>query len=182
MKSRENNQDLERYKLKPIGFRQVTLYLFIVGLFALFIAPFLTWFDYGVNFLFPSQVSLIYVFEWQAARVASFSVLIGSSLVMYLLGVAAAIIVAALARRPVFFQGILPAAFPLFTFVVLSLLPYGPHVFTPGIFVAFLGSALLEASYFFHRWRSKHQIKGVPVRNISEPQIHNADKSSVMLE
>lgn len=142
---------------KPIAFRGITLYLFISGLAALFLAPFLTWFDYGLNFLLPSQVSLIYLFLFDRG----FRV----DMVLYLAGVAAAVVAAEVGRRPVFFQGILPAVFPLWTFVVFTLQPYYPHVFTLGIFMAFFGSVLLETSYFSYRKKAKHQSKSALAEN-----------------
>jgi hypothetical protein len=139
-----------------------TLYLFFSGLVALFLVPFLTWFTYPVNFLLPSHVSLIFLFEFQVGRGASFLMLLGSPLILYLAGVGAAVIVAIVARRPVFFQGILPAIFPLWGLAVgavqsIWLAPpdYFLHVLTIGMFTALLGSTLLEAAYFSYSNKTK---------------------------
>lgn len=130
------------------------MYLFTSGVLALLAVPFLTWFvepvpDWGLRF--PSQVSLIYLLErgyWPY-------------LTFYLSGVAAAILVAAIVKRPVAFLGVLPAIFPGFTLFVVavgSLLYPGYYgytsVLTLGIFTAFLGSALLESSYFTYHTKS----------------------------
>ena len=140
---------------KPVAFRGMALYLFICGIVALVLVPFLPWFYYGLNFEFPSQVSLIYLFEWQSARTTSIFLLLESQLVLYLLGVGAAVVVAALARRPVLFHGMLSGAFPLYIFALVVANPYMPHVLTAGISTAFAGSALLEASYFLYRTSRK---------------------------
>ena len=133
---------------KAISFqRDLSLYLFLSGIGALFIVPFLTWYNYGFNLDFPPQVSLIWLFE-NGYRFNP---------TMYLLGVAATIIIVAALRRPVFFQGVIPALFPSFTvFVAISAslenhFPGYLQVLTDGIFTAFLGSILLEASYFSYR-------------------------------
>lgn len=41
------------------AFKGLPWYLFAAGVAALLVAPFLTWFNYGLNSLFPFQVSLI---------------------------------------------------------------------------------------------------------------------------
>ncbi len=132
---------------EPGIFRGLSLYLFAAGAIALLVVPFLPWFSYGLNFLFPSQVSLVYLFErgfWP-------------DLTFYLLGVAAALAVTAAARRPVVFVGMLPAIFPLFTLFVFTIQPllregqYYTDAFTIGVFTALFGSALLESSYFAYR-------------------------------
>jgi hypothetical protein len=146
------------------GFRGLGLYLFLSGTAALFISPFLTWFHYGLNLMFPSDVSLIYLFEMKVAGATSVLVLVQSPLLFYLTGGAAAIIVAAVARRPLFFLGILPALVPtLIVFdVVSSSIEYNYpgylQVLTLGVFTAFLGSALLEASYFSYREKVKRKL------------------------
>jgi hypothetical protein len=77
--------------------------------------------------------------------------------VLYLLGVAIALVVTIMAGRPVAFLGVLPAAFPVFILAVtLSTFFNGsmsyPQALTVGVFTALVGSALLEASYFaYHR-------------------------------
>jgi len=122
------------------------LYLFAAGVAALLVAPFLTWFSYGLNFLFPSQVSLIWLLErgyWPTP-------------VFYLLGVAATLFVTGMIRRPFAFVGVLPAAFPVFILAVtLSTFFNGSmgyaQAVTAGMFAALLGSALLESSYFAYR-------------------------------
>jgi hypothetical protein len=48
---------------KFAALRGPTPYLFMGGIMALFTVPFLTWFNYGPNLMFPSQVSLIYLYE-----------------------------------------------------------------------------------------------------------------------
>lgn len=74
-------------------------------------------------------------------------------LVLYLLGVAFALIVTFIARRPVAFLGVLPAAFPVFILATTlstffdGSMSYAQAV-TVGTFTALLGSALLESSYF----------------------------------
>ena len=137
-----------------IAFRGVTLYLFLGGLAALFVTPFLPWYNYGMNFMFPAQVSLVFLFQ------AGYRL----SLVLYLGGIAAAIVAVVIARRPVFFQGALSAAVPLLVFSAASIPPvvFGYprylQVLTLGMFAALLGSALLEASYFSYR-RQRRSIK-----------------------
>lgn len=149
---------------KGISFqRELSSYLFLSGIGALFIVPFLTWYNYGLILdwtafppvlrtapltgPFPSEASLFWLFE-NGYRF---------NLTLYLLGVAATIIIVAALRRPVFFQGIFPALFPSFTvFVAISTslenhFPGYLQVLTDGIFTAFLGSILLEASYFSYR-------------------------------
>lgn len=123
-------------------------YLFAAGLAALLVAPFLTWFNYGplTTGPFPSQVSLVWLFEngyW-----------IGPAL--YLLGVAAAFLVTGTIGRPFAFVGALPAAFPVFILAAtLSTFFDGSMAYaqavTVGTFIALLGSALLESSYFAYR-------------------------------
>lgn len=127
-------------------FKGLPLYLFAAGVAALLVAPFLTWFNYGLNFLFPSQVSLIWLFErgyW-------------FDLALYLLGVTIALVVTAMARRPFAFVGVLPAAFPVFILAAtLSTFFDGSMAYaqavTIGMFTALLGSALLESSYFAYQ-------------------------------
>ena len=111
----------------------------------LFMVPFLTWFNYGPNLMFHSQMSLIYLYERGFEFIPT----------LYIIGVAATIISTAVARRPVFFQGLLPAAFPLFILTTLTaqslFLGYAGYALalTPGIFMALVGSTLLQGSYFF---------------------------------
>ncbi|MDH2901590.1 MAG: hypothetical protein PXY39_11530 [archaeon] len=149
---------------KGIGFQKdLSLYLFLSGIGSLFIVPFLTWYNYGLILdwttfppvlrtatltgPFPSEASLFWLFE-NGYRF---------NLTLYLLGVAATIVIVGTMRRPVFFQGIIPALFPSFTvFVAISAslayhFPGYLQVLTDGIFTAFLGSVLLEASYFSYR-------------------------------
>ena len=149
---------------KAISFqRDLSLYLFLSGIGALFIVPFLTWYNYGLILdwtafppvlrtatltgPFPSEASLFWLFE-NGYRF---------NLTSYLLGVAATIIIVAALRRPVFFQGMIPALFPFFTvFVTISTslenhFPGYSQILTDGIFTAFLGSVLLEASYSSYR-------------------------------
>lgn len=123
-------------------FKGPSLYLFTAGIMALLVAPFLTWFSYGMNFLFPSQVSLVWMVEqgyW-------------SDLTFYLLGVLAVLVITVVARRPVPCLGVLPAAFPLFILIVTlstyfnGSMGYAQAV-TVGMFTALLGSVLLESSY-----------------------------------
>jgi len=121
-------------------------YLFAAGLVALLVAPFLTWFNYGLNFLFPSQVSLVWLFEngyW-------------TGLALYLLGVATTLSITGMIRRPFAFVGVLPAAFPVFILAAtLSTFFDGSMAFaqavTVGMFTALLGSALLESSFFAYQ-------------------------------
>ena len=135
---------------KSMDFSGSTVYLFVSGLLMLLVVPFLPWFDYGFNFLFPSQVSMIYLFERGFQYV----------LILYLIGVASTLMAAAVARKPVFFQGILPAAFPVYILVALTgdWISYGYPAYlqalTLGMFMALLGSVLLEASYFSYRKRA----------------------------
>jgi len=98
----------EKSLSRLIVFEGKTLFLFVSGLVALSIVPFLNWVDYGLNFKFPAQVSLIWLFE------RGFYV----NLVLYLIGVVVAVLVTAAFRRPVFFLGILPVAFPIFIFAI----------------------------------------------------------------
>jgi len=128
------------------AFKGLPLYLFAAGAAALLVAPFLTWFDLGLNFLFPSQVSLFWLLErgyWPSP-------------VFYFLGVAAALIATGVVRRPVVFVGLLPAVFPVFTLYVTLMtffngsMGYAQAV-TVGMFTALLGSALLESSYFTYQ-------------------------------
>lgn len=129
--------------MKSLG---MPVYLFVAGVAALFVAPFLTWFNYGPIGPFPSQVSLVWLSErgyW-----------IGPAL--YLLGVAAALLVTGTIRRPFAFVGALPAAFPVFILAAtLSTFFDGSMAYaqavTVGTFTALLGSALLESSYFAYR-------------------------------
>jgi hypothetical protein len=152
-------------KLRTLFLEKGTkLYLFIIGLVALFIVPFLAWFTYpAMNFLFPPNVSMIYLFEWQAGNTP---LPLDSPLILYLEGVAAAIIVVTIARRPFFFQGILVAAYPAWTLVVGTLQSIGliypqyPHYLTIGMFTALLGSALLELSYFSYRKIARKHSNG----------------------
>ena len=121
-------------------------YLLAAGFAALLVAPFLTWFNYGLNLDFPSQVSLIWLFErgyW-------------IDLVLYLLGVAAALSITGIVRRPLAFLGALPAAFPVFILAAtLSTLFDGSMAYaqalTVGMFAALLGSALLSSAYFAYQ-------------------------------
>jgi len=125
----------------------MTVYLFAAGVVALFVAPFLTWFNYGpYSLLFPPQVSLIWLFE------RGYMI----SPALYLFGVTTALIVTVVARRPVVFLGALPAAFPVFVLAVtLSTFFNGSMGYTQavtvGVFTALLGSALLELSYFAYQ-------------------------------
>lgn len=133
--------------LKTEGFGGLQWYLFAAGIAALLVAPFLTWYNYGpLSTLFPPQVSLIWLFErgyW-----------IGPTL--YLLGVAAALSVTGVIRRPFAFVGALPAAFPVFI-LAASLGTYFDgsvayaQAVTVGVFTALLGSALLESSFFAYQ-------------------------------
>lgn len=139
---------------KQIAFQGSTFYLFTSGLVALLIVPFLPWLNYGpFSTLFPSQASLVYLFM-RGFRV---------DLTLYLTGVGTTIIAAAVARRPVFFQGILSAVFPLFTIVSLVSVSFVNHFpgylefFTPGVFTALLGSVLFEASYLSYRKKLRKQ-------------------------
>ena len=112
----------------------------------------MTWFNYGhYPLLFPPQVSLVWLLErgyWPVP-------------ILYLLGVVAALLVTAIARRPVVFSGSLPAAFPVFIlFVTLMTFFNGSmgyaQAVTVGTFTALVGSALLESSYFaYHRSSAK---------------------------
>lgn len=123
-------------------------YLFAAGVAALLVAPFLTWFNYGLNFLLPFQVSLIWLFErgyWIDPA-------------LYLLGVTIALVVTVIARRPVAFLGVFPAAFPVFILAAtLSTFFNGSmgytQALTVGMFTALLGSALLESSYIAYQRR-----------------------------
>ena len=136
---------------KLSAFRGSTLLFFVAGTLALLIVPFLTWFTYGLNFLFPPHVSLVYLFEWQArGGYATDLVLLQSPLVLYLAGVASTIVVVAVVKRPVFFQGLLPAVYPIFIAAREFVLHYRPvqQIFTIGLLTSFLGSMLLECSYF----------------------------------
>ncbi len=128
------------------AFKGLPWYLFAAGVAALLVAPFLTWFNYGWNFLFPSQVSLVWLFE------RGYQI----SLTLYLLGVAAALLVTWVIRRPFAFVGVLPAAFPLFTLTVTLMTFFDgsmsyTQALTVGVFAALLGSALLESSYFAYQ-------------------------------
>jgi hypothetical protein len=134
---------------KQVAFRGITLYLFMSGILALVISPYLAWFYYGVNFMFPAQVSLVWLFE------NSFFVFGRISLLLYAIGVVASVMVPLVKGKPVFFQGVLSVLFPLFILVTFSFQPYYPHVQTAGLFSAFLGSILLEASYFAYRRKAK---------------------------
>ena len=117
------------------------------GVGALLTAPFLTWFDYGpFSTLFPSKVSLVWLLEsgyWLTP-------------VLYLLGVAAAILATGMSRRPFAFVGALPAAFSVFILAATldtffdGSMAYAQAV-TFGTFTALPGSALLESSYFAYR-------------------------------
>jgi hypothetical protein len=132
---------------KTEAFGGLQWYLFVAGVAALLVAPFLTWFNYGpYSTLFPPQVSLIYLLErgyWLTP-------------VFYLLGIAATLLVAGMIRRPFAFVGVLPAAFPVFILAVTlstffnGSMSYAQAV-TVGMFTALLGSALLESSYFAYR-------------------------------
>lgn len=121
---------------------------------------------------------MIYLFEWQSARTTSIFLLLESQLILYLLGVAAASVVATVARRPVFFHGILSGAFPLWIFAVLISNPYMPHVLTAGIFTAFFGSVLLEVSYFLYRKKSK--IRSTPTVTPSDNTIVATHRNSMV--
>jgi len=131
------------------AFKGLPLYLFAAGVAALLAAPFLTWFNYGpFSLLFPSQVSFVWLFE-QGYRI---------DLALYLLGVAIALAVTFIVRRPVAFLGVFPAAFPVFILAVtLSTFFNGSMGYTQavtvGMFTAMLGSALLESSYLAYHWR-----------------------------
>ena len=106
----------------------MTLYLFICGIVALVLVPFLPWFYYGLKPSdFPTQVSLVWFLE------RGFLVLPG----LYLLGVGLAVVVAAVERGPVSFHGMLSGAFPLYIFALVVANPYMPHVLTAGISTAF---------------------------------------------
>jgi hypothetical protein len=121
-------------------------YLFVAGVAALLVAPFLTWFNSGPIGPFSSQVSLIWLLErgyWPTP-------------VFYLLGVAAALLIAGTIRRPFAFVGVIPAAFPVFILAAtLSTFFDGSmacaQAVTFGMFTALLGSVLLESSYFAYR-------------------------------
>jgi len=131
-------------------FRGPTLYLFTGGVLALLAVPFLTWYSTEVILTpWPSQTSLIYAFEhgyWP-------------SLTLYLSGVAAAIFLTAIEKKPTVIVGALPAAFPIFTLVLQAVMSslytgYYSSAQTIGVFTALLGSVLLELSYFAYRTRS----------------------------
>lgn len=132
-------------------FNGLPLYLFATGIAALLVAPFLTWFNEGpFSTLFPSQVSLVWLFE-QGYWI---------DMALYLPGVAFALVVTIMARRPVAFLGAFPAAFPVFILAVtLSTFFNGSmgyaQAVTIGMFTALLGSALLESSYFACQRRLK---------------------------
>ena len=123
--------------------------MFAAGVAALLVAPFLTWFNYGLSTLFPSQVSLIWLFE-RGYRIL---------LALYLLGVTAALFVTGIVRKPVAFVGALPAAFPLFILTItLTTFFDGSQGYTQaltvGVLTALFGSALLESLYFVYRERA----------------------------
>lgn len=147
--------DQRKAEAKSATFRGPTLYLFVGGLLALLVVPFLPWLYYGpLNLLFPSQVSLIYLFE----RGGAFT----GNLELYLAGVAIAACAAAVAGRPVLYQGVPSAAFPVLILIVTTMtwVQSGYHVypqaFTVGMLTALLGSVLLEASYFSYRRKETH--------------------------
>jgi len=127
------------------AFKGLPLYLF-VGVAALLVSPFLTWFNYGLNLDYPSQVSLVWLFE-RGFRI---------DLALYLLGVACGLAVTAKARKPVALLGVFPAAFPVFILAATlgtffdGSMGYA-QAFTVGTFAALLGSALMESSYFAYQ-------------------------------
>ena len=138
---------------KQIAFQGMTLFLFLSGIVFLFIVPFLPWFYWGNSIvIFSNQTpSLIYLFQ-QGFPLLQFY------LPIYIAGVALAIFVAARVRRPVFYQGIIPAVFPAYL-VVFAGFPFLYVVETSGIVAAFLGSILLEACYFSYRKNAKATSK-----------------------
>jgi hypothetical protein len=123
------------------------LYLFLGGIVALFVAPFLPWYYYGPNLDFPPVASLVSLYPPFFAPM------------LYFVGVFAAIIVAAFAKRPFFFLGILPSIFPLFVVIALGVQSYLPHLLIYRVFTAFLGCILLEASYFSYRHKNAGRKK-----------------------
>jgi hypothetical protein len=148
-------------------------YLFVAGIAALLAVPFLTWFNYGpYSTLFPSQVSLLWLFErgyW-------------IDLLLYLLGVAAALSVTGMVRRPFAFLGVLPAAFPVFILAATlstffdGSMSYAQAV-TVGVFTALFGSALLELSYFAYRRRT---VIENPQHQSITPEVHQVDGWSII--
>lgn len=148
---------------KQVAFRGLTLYLFLSGIVLLLISPFLTWFYFGINFVSPPQVSLLLAFEQDTF------VLGRIGLPLYTIGVVAAVMIPLVKRKPVFFQGILSVLLPLFILVTYSFQPYFPLVLTTGLFTAFLGSILLEASYFSYRRNDRIRSK-VPTTEVSKTE------------
>jgi hypothetical protein len=128
---------------KEVAFRGITLYLFASGMISLFISPFLHWYYYGTNFFLPPVVSLV-------TPPLFLNPPFLYPLLLYFTGFLAAIIVALVARRPVFFHEILTGVFPLF-FIFAHIHPCMPHLAIYGVFAALLGSVLSEASYFSYR-------------------------------
>ena len=139
--------------------RAVALYLLVAGFAALLVVPFLPWLNYGPeSLLFPPQVSLVFLFE----RGQTFT----GNLLLYLAGVAVSGWVVAFAGRPVSYQGMPSAVFPVFILIVTTMTwvqsgyQVYPQAFTLGMFTALLGSFLLEASYF--SYRSRPRLAGSP--------------------
>jgi hypothetical protein len=121
--------------------------LFAGGVLALLTVPFLTWYSTeGIATSFPSQVSLIYLFEQG----------LWLYLTLYLSGVAAAMFLTAIEKKPTVIVGALPAAFPIFTIILQAVMSsiypgYYSTTQTIGVFTALLGSLLLESSYLVFR-------------------------------
>lgn len=126
---------------KPAAFRGLTLYFFLCGIAVLLISPFLPWIYYGLNLDFPPQVSLFWQFEHG----------IFQTFVFYLIGVVLAVLIPLGERKPDFIQGVIPILLPIFVLLGTDFSPYMPHVLTIGMSTAILGSALMEASYFWYR-------------------------------
>jgi hypothetical protein len=138
----------ERGPQEREAFKGLPLYLYTAGVAALLAAPFLTWFNFGDRTTgpFPSQMSLV----WQFENGYQFS------LILYLLGVAAALLATWVTRRPFASVVILTAAFPVFIlFITLSTFFDGSMAYaqalTVGVFTSLFGSALLESSYFAYQ-------------------------------
>lgn len=134
----------------PSAIRGATLYLLVAGVLALLLSPFLPWTP--VNQFTGDGLSLI-LSASASVQPAGFLML-----AFYFAGLVASIAVTLAFRKPVSYQGVVTALFPLYAcfiyFVAWSAANFHgePAMLTPGILVALLGSVLLEVSYLsYHR-------------------------------
>jgi hypothetical protein len=126
-------------------------YLLLTGIVVLLVAPFLVW-----------QNPLPCDFSYCSVIFASSSLiafpLSPFFLILYIVGVVPSIFLPVYLRKPIFFQGALAAFCPLFL-VIFNTLSRSWNLLTPGVMLAFLGSILLEASYFSYRKNTRREQK-----------------------